>query len=127
MPDVPPLMTPFFFSIPYPIISTTPFLQFVPQTEKKEIPFPRYPLFVALVVLADIYILQFHNVGSLFTTVAFDNVEFYSLAFFQSFEAFTLDCGEMNEYIAAIFPFNETITLFSIKPFNFASHLYLAS
>ena len=74
-----------------------------------------------------IYLLQFHNVSSLFTTVAFDNVEFNSLAFFQSLEAFTLDCGEMNEYIAAIFAFNETITLFSIKPFNFASHLTLTS
>lgn len=74
-----------------------------------------------------VYILQLYNVGSLFATVAFDNVEFNSLAFFQSLEAFALDCGEMNEYIAAIFAFNKAITLFSTKPFNFASHLHLAS
>lgn len=62
--------------------------------------------------------LQFYNVLSLWSTVSFNNVEFYALAFVQRFETFALDCGEVYEYIASTFNFDETETFFCVKPFN---------
>jgi hypothetical protein len=43
--------------------------------------------------------LQFYNVLSLWSTVAFYHVELNALAFFEGFEAFTLDSAEVNEYV----------------------------
>jgi len=53
----------------------------------------------------------------LWSTVAFNYVEFYALTFVQSFETVALDCGEMYEYIVAAFNFDEAETFFSVKPF----------
>ena len=94
-----------------------------PDIEKKEYRISATPLSLLGCLFFRCYILQLNNVRSLFTAVAFDYIEFNSLAFFQGFETVALDCGEMYEYVAAIFAFNETITLFSIKPFYFASHI----
>jgi hypothetical protein len=66
--------------------------------------------------------LQFNYVSSLWTTCAFDDVEFYSLAFFQRFEAFSLDCGEVYEYVATLFRLDESIAFFCVKPFHFTLH-----
>jgi len=44
--------------------------------------------------------------------------ELNGLAFFKSFEAIALDCGEVNEYIVAAFYLNESVAFFCVKPFN---------
>jgi len=56
------------------------------------------------------------------STRAFDDVEFNGLTFFQSFEAFGLNCGEVYEYVAAVFSFDETVTFFCVEPFYFTLH-----
>jgi len=62
--------------------------------------------------------LQFYNVLSLWSTVAFNDVELNALAFVQRLEAIALDRAEVNEYIVSAFNFDETKALLSIKPFN---------
>jgi len=46
------------------------------------------------------------------------NIELNFLAFFQCFEAFALDRGEMNEYVVSTIDLNESVAFFCVKPFN---------
>ena len=73
-------------------------------------------------ILSLILLGRFHNVRSLRSTSAFNDFELYALAFCQSLKALILNCREMNEYIAAIFSLNKTITFFCAKPFYFTNH-----
>lgn len=73
--------------------------------------------------------LQANNIGCLRSAGAVHYVELNSLVLVKGFEAFALDCGIMNENISAFVLFDETVALFSIKPFNSTFHvmLYLLS
>jgi hypothetical protein len=66
--------------------------------------------------------LQFLNVGSLRSTLTFDDVEFDSLAFLQSTEPVTQNGGVVNEYVAATLHLDEPITLLSIEPLYCSLH-----
>ncbi len=61
--------------------------------------------------------LQFSYVFGLWSAVAFNDVEFYALSFVEGFETVALDSGEVNEYVASAFNFDETVTFFCVKPF----------
>ncbi|AEI46321.1 hypothetical protein KNP414_07835 [Paenibacillus mucilaginosus KNP414] len=64
------------------------------------------------------WVLQLYNVLSLWTTVALNYVELYALTFVEGFEAVALDCGEVYEYVAAAFNFDEAETFFCVEPFH---------
>ncbi len=61
--------------------------------------------------------LQFSYVFGLWSAVTFNDVEFYALSFVEGFETVALDSGEVNEYVASAFNFDETVTFFCVKPF----------
>ena len=66
--------------------------------------------------------LKLDDVGSLMSAGTFHDIELNVLTFVKGLEAFTLDGGKMYEYVFAIFTFDETKALFSVKPFYFAVH-----
>ena len=66
--------------------------------------------------------LRFGYVSCLRATSAVNDVKFNFLTFSQGFEAVFLDSGEVNEYITAVFSFDETITFFCTEPFYFTLH-----
>lgn len=66
--------------------------------------------------------LPFHNIGSLRSAIAVNDVKLHCLTFFQGLEAFCVDCGKMHKDIAAILALNETVTFFCIEPFDFTLH-----
>jgi len=66
--------------------------------------------------------LEFYYVSRLRSASAFDDVELDRLAFFQGFEAFLLDGGEMNEHVAASFAFDEAVPFLCVKPFYSSLH-----
>lgn len=70
--------------------------------------------------MSGIAILQLYDVRSLRTAVALCYVEAYSLSFVKSLEAFTLNSGIMNKDVCSVVSSDESITLFSIEPFNLA-------
>ncbi len=63
-----------------------------------------------------INLLLLNNVSGLRSTSALLNVISNSLTFFERLETFTLNSGEMYEYILSVFACDEAIALFSIEP-----------
>jgi hypothetical protein len=61
-------------------------------------------------------LLERYNVLRLQTFLAFDDVEFYTLAFIQVTVAVAKYGIEMYEYIFAIVTFNETVAFATIEP-----------
>ncbi|SEJ80520.1 hypothetical protein SAMN04488127_2873 [Bhargavaea ginsengi] len=62
--------------------------------------------------------LSFLNVSCLSSTSTLLNVKRHLLTFVQRFEAVTLDCGEVYEYVVSTFTFDKAKTFFCVKPFN---------
>jgi len=62
-------------------------------------------------------VLDGDNILSLGTLLAFDNFEFYSLAFIKGFETFGNDRVEVDENISARIALDETVALATIEPF----------
>jgi len=54
--------------------------------------------------------------------LAFTNLEFYLLPFFEGFTAFHFNGAIVDEYITVTFAGNETITFFIVKPFYGANY-----
>jgi hypothetical protein len=65
-------------------------------------------------------LLDFSYVGGLQPFGAVNHIERYGLAFGEGFETFTLDGGEVYEYVFAVFLLDETETLGVVEPLNFA-------
>ena len=63
-------------------------------------------------------ILQLNYVAGLLAASAFYDLVANSLTLFQSLEAFSLDSGEMYEYVLAALCGNEAVALLRIKPLN---------
>ncbi len=51
------------------------------------------------------------------------DVEFDLLAFFKSFVTVHLNSREVNEHVATLLCFNETVTFFCVEPFYFTLHV----
>lgn len=71
--------------------------------------------------LADL--VQANNVGGLGSAFTLYDIELNRFAFFEGFESIGLDRGVVYEYIATVFALDESITFFSIEPFNLTLHL----
>jgi len=67
--------------------------------------------------------LQFNNISCLRAAGAVNDIEGNILSFVKGFKTITLNSGKMHEYILAAISFNETKTLFCVKPFYFAVHV----
>jgi hypothetical protein len=62
-------------------------------------------------------------VSSLRAPVAFYDIKGNFFAFVEGLKACALNSGEMDEYVVTVVALDETITLFCVEPFYFASHL----
>ena len=60
--------------------------------------------------------LDQHDVGSLQPLGALLDGELHLLAFFQSAEAISLDCGEVHEHIVALWALNEAVAFAAVEP-----------
>ena len=60
------------------------------------------------------------DVGCLFSLGALGYLKFDFLAFFQSFIAFSFDCGMVDEYVLTVFAGDKAITLLIAEPLHFA-------
>ena len=64
--------------------------------------------------------LQRFHVNRCLTFFTLFDIEGHALSLVQGLKAAAFDCAEMNEYIGAFIGFDESKTLFFIKPFYFA-------
>lgn len=66
--------------------------------------------------------LEFYDVSSLRSAVAFNDFELNGLTFVERFESVALNSGEVDKNVKSFFIRNETVTFFRVEPFNSTSH-----
>jgi hypothetical protein len=71
--------------------------------------------------------LQADDVSCLGSTVALDDIELYPFVLIKGLIAFTLNGGEVDENITALFLLDKAKTLLSVKPLYFTFHFDCAS
>jgi hypothetical protein len=71
--------------------------------------------------------LEFYNVLSLITFRSFGNVEFYVVTFVQRLETTGLNCGMVHENIIPRVAPDKAVTLFIVKPLNYALFFHFPS
>ena len=75
-------------------------------------------MMLQVLLLAAIWSLFFNDVSSLHALRSLYEIVSDGLAFVKGFEAFTLDGGEMNEYVISVFAGDKTIPFFCVEPLN---------
>jgi hypothetical protein len=64
--------------------------------------------------------LSLGDVYRLFSLRTIGDFEFHRLAFCETLESITLDCGIVDEYVLSALRRNEPVSLLIVKPFNYA-------